>query len=67
MLTHLNFEEMLTLIQEQPKKILSGDCVDLDKIEGELLKKSEDLINNGRMDFKSDSYVEEEKKQIDGD
>ena len=40
-LLHRNFEEILTLIQEQPKIILSGDCFDLDEIEHKLMNKNQ--------------------------
>ena len=45
LLTHLNFEEILTLIQEQPKIILGSNSEELDQIEFDLMKKSEQLID----------------------
>ena len=51
-LLHLNFEEILTLIQEQPKIMLSGNCSELDEIEYNYYIKNETLLKQGRMELK---------------
>lgn len=44
-LLHLNFEEILVLIQEQPKLMLSGNYEDLDEMEFNYNLKNEDILN----------------------
>ena len=44
-LLHQSFEEILTLIPEQPKILLASDCFNLDEIEIDLQKKSEIVLN----------------------
>jgi hypothetical protein len=61
-LLHLNFEEILTLIQEQPKIMLSGDCHDLDEMEFNYNLKNVELLYQGASD-KEDEEADEESKQ----